>query len=129
VEELLRAESPLEISTPLFAREPICLAGETIERGDTVFISYGAANRDARMFPRPDVLDFGREKAQQHLAFGHGIHHCLGARLARAEGEIALDQLARRFPDLALDGDVNDLEWRPGLNMRGLRTLPLVRGT
>jgi len=128
VEELLRAESPLEVSTPLFAREPISLGDETIECGDTVFISYGAANRDDRLFQRPEMLDFGREKAQQHLAFGHGIHHCLGARLARTEGEIALHHLARCFPDLALDCHVRDLVWRPGLYMRGLRALPLITG-
>jgi cytochrome P450 len=80
---------------------------------------------DPERFPEPDALDITRAD-NKHLAFGKGIHHCLGAPLARMEGQIALGTLLRRMPDLRLKGSSESLAWRPGLVLRGLKGLPVV---
>ncbi|HET8701837.1 MAG TPA: cytochrome P450, partial [Nitrococcus sp.] len=128
VEELLRLESPLEVATARFATLQIELEGVCIQPGDRVFIGLAAANRDPARFDRPHRLQADRCPMASHLAFGHGIHYCLGAALARLEGEVAFSVLARRFPDLELAAEVGDLLWKPGLIMRGLERLPVYCG-
>ncbi len=125
VEELLRFESPLETATARYATAEVRIGNVLIRPGDRVFIGLAAANRDPRQFDDPGRLDIRRTPPADHLAFGHGIHYCLGAGLARAEGEIALAELSRRFPDLTLGAPNDALEWTPGLIMRGLRSLPV----
>jgi cytochrome P450 len=96
-----------------------------IPKGDMVFIVIGAANRDPARFASPDALDITRA-LNKHLAFGHGIHYCLGAPLARMEGEIALGTLLRRMPNLRLGVAPETLKWRPNVILRGLEKLPVV---
>jgi len=94
-----------------------------------VIISLAAANRDTDQYTDPDALDLDRDEAR-HLAFGHGIHFCLGAPLARMEGLLALGSLLRRFPDLRLAVPADDLHWGhgDGLVLRGLTELPVIPG-
>ena len=125
VEELLRYTSPVEMATERYAREPVEIAGTTIPAGDLVLAVLGAANRDEQRFDRPDSLDVAREP-NRHLAFGQGAHYCLGAPLARLEGQIAFETMVRRLPRLRLDVPAAELRWRRGLFVRGLRALPVV---
>jgi len=87
----------------------------------------GSANRDESVFENADELDITREP-NKHLAFGQGIHFCLGAPLARLEGEIAINTLLRRVPDLRLSGTTESLRWRPSMILRGLESLPVSFG-
>jgi cytochrome P450 PksS len=125
VEELLRFASPVETSTERYARQDVTIAGVTIPRGEMVFAVIASANRDERQFPDPDKLDITREP-NKHLAFGLGAHYCLGAALARMEGQIALGTLLRRVPGLRLAVRPEALRWRPGLVLRGLKALPVT---
>ncbi|MBI2824782.1 MAG: cytochrome P450 [Planctomycetia bacterium] len=125
VEELLRFTCPVETATERYAREDVTIAGVTIAKGDIVFAAIGSANRDATRFENPDVLDIAREP-NRHLAFGQGIHFCLGAPLARLEAQIAIGALVARCRDLRLAVEPAALRWRPGLVLRGLRTLPVT---
>ncbi|MHB9753321.1 cytochrome P450 family protein [Streptomyces sp. BYX5S] len=125
IEEMLRYDGPVEIATWRFATQPLEIGGRRISVGDPVLVVLAAANRDPARFADPDVLDLAR-KENPHLGFGHGIHYCLGAPLARLEGRTAFATLFRRLPDLALAADPADLRWRGGLIMRGLRTLPVT---
>ncbi len=125
VEELLRYESPLATATERFAREDVTIAGATIPRGELVYAVLSSANRDPRQFPEPDKLDLAREP-NRHLAFGLGIHYCLGAPLARLEGETAISTLLRRAPGLRLAVVPEALSWRRGLVLRGLEALPVI---
>src|ERR687898_21519 len=124
IEELLRYDGPLEASPERFAREDVAIGGTVIPRGEMVRVVIAAADRDPERFPDPDALDITRTD-NKHLAFGKGIHHCLGAPLARMEGQIALGTLLRRMPDLQLKGSPESLTWRPGMVLRGLRSLPV----
>ncbi|MFS4093152.1 cytochrome P450 family protein [Streptomyces sp. AF1A] len=124
VEELLRYDGPVELATWRFATEPLTIGGQRIAPGDPVLVVLAAADRDPERFADPDVLDLAR-RDNQHLGYGHGIHYCLGAPLARLEGRTALATLLSRLPDLRLGADPADLRWRGGLIMRGLRTLPV----
>ncbi|MGK5632387.1 cytochrome P450 family protein [Streptomyces sp. URMC 123] len=124
VEELLRYDGPVELATWRFATEPITLGGQRIAAGDPVLVVLAAADRDPARFDDPDTLDLAR-RDNQHLGYGHGIHYCLGAPLARLEGRTAISTLLRRLPDLRLAAEPADLRWRGGLIMRGLRTLPV----
>ncbi|MEV8393521.1 MULTISPECIES: cytochrome P450 [unclassified Streptomyces] len=126
VEEFLRYETPNNLSSPRYTTEPVKLGGVTIPTGHFVMISWIAANRDER-FTEPDRLDITRPGGG-HLAFGHGIHYCVGAALARLEGEIAFGRLLDRFPDLALAVDESALSWRFSTAMHGLDTLPVRLG-
>jgi cytochrome P450 PksS len=125
VEELLRYSSPLETATERFAREDVAVAGATIPRGGQVFAAIASANRDERQFPDPDRLDVTREP-NRHLSFGLGPHFCLGAPLARLEGQVAIDTLLRRATGLRLGVAPAGLRWRPGLVLRGLESLPVT---
>ncbi|WP_326811458.1 cytochrome P450 [Streptomyces scopuliridis] len=124
VEELLRYDGPVELATWRYATEPLTLGGQRIATGDAVLVVLAAADRDPERFTDPDTLDLSR-RDNQHLGYGHGIHYCLGAPLARVEGQTALATLLTRLPDVRLAGDPADLRWRGGLIMRGLRTLPV----
>lgn len=125
VEELLRYTSPVQMATERFAREDVTIAGTTIPRGELVLAVIGSANRDEGQFESPDTLDVTRDP-NKHLAFGKGIHHCLGASLARMEAQIAIDTLLRRFPSLRLAMAPEALRWHRGLFLRGLEKLPLA---
>jgi cytochrome P450 len=125
IEELLRYDSPVQLASERYALEEVTIAGVTIAPGETVHAILGSANRDERQFDRPDDLDIAREP-NRHLAFGQGVHYCVGAPLARLEGQIAINTLLRRFPDLRLDAPPQALRRRPGLGLRGLVSLPLA---
>jgi cytochrome P450 len=125
LEELLRFCAPVMMSTLRYAAEDIPLGGMVIPKGDMVFIVIGAANRDPARFASPDTLDITRV-LNKHLGFGHGIHYCLGAPLARMEGEIALGAVLRRMPNLRLGVAPETLKWRPNFILRGLVKLPVV---
>jgi len=124
LEELLRYDGPVELATWRFATEPLTIGGQPIATGDPVLVVLAAADRDPARFTGPDTLDLAR-RDNQHLGYGHGIHYCLGAPLARLEARTALETLLRRLPDLELAADPADLRWRGGLIMRGLRELPV----
>jgi cytochrome P450 PksS len=124
VEELLRFASPVEMAKERYAREDVEVAGATIPRGEMVYAVIASANRDARQFANPDRLDIGREP-NRHLSFGLGPHFCLGAPLARLEGQIAISALVDRAPRLRLDVEPRALRWRGGLILRGLEALPV----
>jgi cytochrome P450 len=124
VEEFLRYDGPVDLATFRHTTEPVEIGGTTIPAGEVVLVALASADRDPDRFPVPDELDLHREPAG-HLAFGHGLHHCLGAPLARLEGDVAFRTLLARFPDLALAGDPDELTWRASLLMRGLTRLPV----
>ncbi len=124
VEELLRYDGPLETATERFARVDVEIAGVTIPRGSMVFAVIASANRDERQFERASELDITREP-NRHLAFGQGVHFCLGAPLARLEGQIAINSLLRRTRDLRLAVPRQSLRRRPGLVLHGLQSLPV----
>ncbi|MDQ3928953.1 MAG: cytochrome P450, partial [Chloroflexota bacterium] len=125
VEELLRYTSPVQMATERYTREDVTIAGTTIPRGELVLAVLGSANRDERQFENPDTLDLTRDP-NKHLAFVKGIHHCLGAPLARMEAQIAIDTLLRRFLNLRLRGAPESLDWHRGLFLRGLEKLQLA---
>jgi cytochrome P450 len=129
VEECLRHDAPVPHSTFRYAIEPVQLGDVTIPAGAQVIICLASANRDAARYLSPERLDIDRADSR-HLAFGHGIHHCLGAPLARMEGRLALGSLLRRFPRLRLAVDVDQLHWGhgDGLVLRGLSELPIIPG-
>jgi cytochrome P450 PksS len=127
IEELLRFASPLETATERYAREDVPYGDKTIGRGDMVFAALASANRDERQFPDPDKLDITREP-NRHLTFGLGVHFCLGAPLARLEGQIALNTLLQRATNLRLAVPREAVSWRRGLILRGLEALPVSWG-
>lgn len=123
VEELLRYDAPVQLMLRR-ARRDLDLAGRAIAEGQTVLLVCGAANRDPAVFPDPHVLDFERPGGR-HMSFGHGPHFCLGAALARLEGEIVLEALLTRLPGLRLDGTAPP-QWQRSLNFRGLTRLDVA---
>lgn len=125
IEELLRYRSPLMLSTFSWAREDVALRDTLIRRGDLVLVSLAAANRDEDVFAQPDMLDVTRQE-NPHLAFSKGAHYCLGAPLARVEGQIAITTLLRRLPNLRLQADPCMLEWRSGAMVLGMNHLPVM---
>jgi len=127
VEEFLRYSSPVDMATERYACEDVTMAGVTIPRGEMVYAVIASANRDERQFADPDRLDVTREP-NKHLAFGLGPHFCLGAPLARLEGQIAINTLLRRVPDLRLAVAPDVPRWRRGLLLRGLESLPVAFG-
>lgn len=124
IEELLRYDGPVETSTERFAREDVRIGGTVISKGEMVTVVIASADHDPERFPDPDALDITRAD-NKHLAFGKGIHFCLGAPLARMEGQIAIGTLLRRMPELRLADPPGSLTWRPGLVLRGLKGLPV----
>ncbi len=125
VEELLRFNGPATTAGPRFATEDIELAGQQIKRGDVVFPVLISANHDEARFTDPDELDIART-LERHLAFGHGIHTCLGAPLARLEGDIAFTTLLKRMPDLHLSVPRDSITWHANLNSWSLAALPVA---
>ncbi|ROO87162.1 hypothetical protein EDD29_4755 [Actinocorallia herbida] len=124
VEEVLRFDGPMELAAWRFATEPLTLGGVRIEAGDPVVLALAAAHRDAEHYTAPDRLDLTRPHLA-HLGFGHGVHYCVGAPLARVEGAVALETLFRRLPDLALTRPAADLPRQPSQIIRGLCELPV----
>jgi len=122
IEELLRYDSPVQ-RTARMPVEDIEIWGRQVKKGQMVVAALGAANRDPAVFADPDRLDLGRTE-NKHLSLGFGIHYCLGAPLARVEGQIAIGSLLRRMPKLALATD--QLEWRESSTLRGLKSLPVT---
>ncbi|MGW8555737.1 cytochrome P450 family protein [Streptomyces tubercidicus] len=127
VDELLRHDSAFELTTWRFFAEDTELYGTRIPAGDSVIVSLSAANRDSRQFPDADALHFDRTP-NPHLAFGHGIHFCPGATLARIELQVALGTLLRRLPELRFAVPEDELEWTPAVLARGVVRLPVTYG-
>ncbi len=124
VEELLRYTSPVNHATFRFTAEPVEIGGTLIPAREPVLVAIAAANRDPDRYPGADQVDLGRD-AGGNLAFGHGIHYCLGAPLARMEGEIAFGGLLERFPGMRLAAPPESLRWRPSTLIHGLESLPV----
>jgi cytochrome P450 len=124
VEELLRFTNPLNHATDRFTTQDMTVGDVVIPAGEEVFMAISSANRDPGQFPDPDRLDLSRDTSG-HLAFGYGIHYCLGASLARMEAEVALGALLARFPGLSLAVPREELRWRPVSLMNGLESLPV----
>ena len=122
VEELLRYNGPLETATERYTREDTTVAGVCIPRGELVLAALASANRDEQQFAQADTLDLERNP-NPHVAFGYGVHYCLGASLARLEGQIAIATLLRRAPNLKLAEPATTLRWKRGLVLRGLESL------
>ena len=119
VEELLRYDSPTQNFSRL-ALEDLDVAGTKIRRGDRIFLCYGAANRDPEQFEHPEQLDV-RRPANRHLSFSHGLHYCLGAALARLEGQLAFRSIVDRMPEIVLAPKA--VEWSMSMSLRGLKAL------
>jgi cytochrome P450 len=124
VEELLRYTNPLNHATDRFTTTDVTIGDVTIPAGEWVVLATSSANGDPRRFSDPDRLDPGREPGG-HVSFGHGIHYCLGAPLARMEAEVAFGALLKHFPRLSLAAEPEELRWRPGSLMHGLEALPV----
>ncbi|MFI6599758.1 cytochrome P450 [Nonomuraea sp. NPDC050536] len=125
VEEFLRYDAPVERATFRVAVEDLEISGTLIPKGSFVNVSIGAAGRDPQAFDGPEKLDITRSD-NRHVAFGHGIHFCLGAPLARMEGQIAFTTLLERLPGIELACDVTELSWRfSGAIVRSLSALPV----
>ncbi len=122
VEELLRYDCPVQWIARR-AKEDLEIEGRRIGAGQMIGLFLGAANRDPAQFAEPDRLDVGRSE-NRHVAFGHGIHFCLGAALARLEGQVVVETVLRRLPDLRLATETQ--QWRDNVSMRGLKALPVI---
>lgn len=121
IEELLRYDSPVQVIARI-ASEDFDYGGKTIHSGDKVILCLGAANRDREIFSEPDQLNFHRRN--YNLPFGGGLHYCLGAALARVQGQIAIKSLIQRFPNLeSRDLNNSTLQWRESITLRGLKNL------
>ncbi|RSM52866.1 cytochrome P450 [Amycolatopsis sp. WAC 01376] len=125
VEEIMRFDGPADASLLRVALEDVELSGGLVRRGEAVLAHTGAANRDETAFPGASRFDIRRRNAPQ-LGFGHGIHFCLGAALARLEGEIAFRSLLDGLPGLDLAVPASDIVWRPPLSIRGPETVPVT---
>ena len=124
VEELLRFTNPVNHVTTRFTTEDLPIGDVAIPAGEQVLLAISSADRDPAQFVGSDRLDLGRDTSR-HLAFGHGIHYCLGAPLARMEAEVALGALLARFPQISLAAPPDVLRWRPVSLMNGLQSLPV----
>lgn len=124
VEEMLRYNGPVETTTTRWAFDNVALDGNVIEQGDIVLVSLLAANRDPVVFDDPNRFDITRTP-NKHIAFGNGIHYCVGAPLARLEGTIAIQTLVQRLPDLHLAVEVDQLEWSESLLLHGMKAMPV----
>jgi cytochrome P450 PksS len=124
IEEMLRFDSPVETSTLRWSAEEIEIRGTRIPAGEIVLPSLLAANRDPEQFPDPDTFDVARAP-NRHIAFGFGIHYCLGAHLARVEGALAVRALLDRLPGLALATSADTLSWTTGILIHGLLSMPV----
>ncbi|MCW2751764.1 MAG: cytochrome [Aeromicrobium sp.] len=126
MEELLRYLAVVQVAFPRFAKQDMLLFGQKVKAGDVILASLNGANRDPESAgERPDEFDPLRTPESGHLAFGHGIHRCIGAELARMELRIALPRLFRRFPDLALAKPQEELSFRQLSFVYGVDELPV----
>jgi cytochrome P450 len=125
VEETLRYWGPVDFIGRRFAREDLAIANTPIAKGEQVAVSLASANRDPERFADPNTFDISRLDANRHVAFGKGIHVCLGAPLARVEGQIAFETLIRRYPELRLAVPEDEVVWS-GNFLRGFRQVPLL---
>jgi cytochrome P450 len=125
INEILRLYAAANV-TPRIARCDADIGGVPVPAGSMIFMAWGSANRDDRVHPDPDRLDIDRPDARNHLSFGWGIHHCVGAHLARAQIQVTLEELLKRFSTIRLAVDESALEFAPNMNSRGLVTLPLA---
>ncbi len=125
IEEFLRYESPVTGAALRTASCDLNLFGADVAAGDLVMVSLRAANRDGNVFPEPTEFRMDRER-NPHLSFGHGIHFCMGAPLARIEAQIAIGDFLTRFPQVRLSAPPETMQWRPGLLTRGLTSLPVT---
>lgn len=123
VEEFLRYDTPL-LGVMRIATQDIQLGSKKIQKGQQVFLLYGAANRDPEQFPEPDKLDITRSNSHLHFSLGHGSHYCPGAQLVRIQVEVAINTLIQRMPNLRLNSD--KLEWRKSFYERTLNALPVT---
>jgi cytochrome P450 len=123
VEECLRYDGPVHL-TGRIATTDLEIAGHQFHKGEQVVTLLAAANRDPARFPDPDRFDVARQD-NQHLTFSHGIHYCLGAALARLEGQVVFSRLVERYPDIELACDPDTVQYRPHFVLRGLQTLPV----
>ncbi|HEV7651185.1 MAG TPA: cytochrome P450 [Actinophytocola sp.] len=129
IEEMLRLFGPAELAALRFTREPVEIGGVAVPAGEVVQILWGSANRDDAQFAEAERFDITRRNSA-HLAFGHGIHYCLGAALARVEADVAFGTLLRRFPRLALGVPAEQVEWKRGFprGINRLEALPVSFG-
>ncbi|WP_291861869.1 cytochrome P450 [Bradyrhizobium sp.] len=125
VEEFLRFITPVQFTKPRYLRRDIELDGVVLRKGDRIMAMLAAANMDPEANPHPDMLDLQR-KPNRHIAFGTGVHFCLGHQLARIEGKCALKSLFRRWPELALAVDPSDVTWRKRPGLRAIDRLPVL---
>jgi cytochrome P450 len=125
IEEMLRYYGPVEMSLTRWVRQDTELGGQRLRRGEQLMALLASANHDGEQFPDPEVFDISREP-NRHAAFGTGIHSCLGATLARLEGQIAFATLLSRLPDLALAIPRDEIRWRDATFLRGLTQLPVT---
>ncbi len=126
VEEFLRYESPVQRALSRWVKRDVVIGGQRIPRGDMVVPVLGSANRDPAVFNHPTQLDLDRPNLSAHLAFGKGIHYCLGAPLARLEGEIALNTLLRRLPNLRLAVPSDELAYRETPLFHAFQHIPVA---
>ncbi|HEV2783946.1 MAG TPA: cytochrome P450 [Actinophytocola sp.] len=124
IEEMLRFDPSAGAALPQFATEDLTLGGVRIRKGEAVIVSLAAANRDPRRFTDPDTFDIRRDEG--HIAFAHGIHFCIGAQLARMEGQVAFEVLLERTADVRLAVPREELSWRIHHNPRMLKSLPVI---
>ena len=124
VEEMLRFDSPLEMASERYAAEEVEFSGTAIPAGARVYAVIASANRDEQQFERAEQFDITRLN-NRHLSFGMGAHYCLGAPLARLEGQIAIAALLRRLPELRMAAPYSKIRWKPGLILRGVKALPV----
>jgi cytochrome P450 len=129
IEEMLRLFGPAELAALRFTREPVEVGGVAIPAGEVIQILWGSANRDDAQFAEAERFDITRRN-NAHLAFGHGIHYCLGAALARVEADIAFGTLLRRFPELSLAVPAGQVSWKRGFprGINRLESLPITLG-
>ena len=127
VEEFLRFITPVQFTKPRFVRRDVDLGGVTVKRGDRIMAMLAAANMDPAANPHPERLELTR-RPNRHIAFGTGIHFCLGHQLARIEGKCALKSLFKRWPKLALAVDESEITWRKRPGLKAIDRLPVVAG-
>lgn len=125
VEETLRYWGPIDLIGRRIAKEDLDLGGTHIPKGEPIMVGLASANRDPARFANPDVFDITRPDADRHVAFGKGIHLCVGAPLARVEGQIAFDTLFRRFPEMRLAVPAEEVRWGKSF-LRGFSDLPVL---
>lgn len=124
IEEMLRFDSPVEMATERYTLESVQYSGTTIPAGARIYVVLASANRDEQQFEKANEFDIARAN-NRHLSFGMGAHYCLGAPLARLEGQIAVTALLRRLPNLRLRVPADEIKWKPGLVLRGVKALPV----